>query len=97
MIGIWLTAGASAVVVGYAIGRPVATISPAITSGETHARLAAAEVEAVESSVLEIPTMTISGRFAPPGQPPASRNAGVTEMQGRADDLIIGPGVVTRP
>jgi hypothetical protein len=50
--------------------------------------------EAVESSVLEVPTVTIVGDLPPNAPPAPSTRRGVAEMQ-PPDDLIIGPGFVT--
>jgi hypothetical protein len=96
--GVWLAAIGSAAVVTYAIHRPVvlghATSSRAATARSHTELLEAAEDETtVDSLAMEMPGATIVGYLST--LPPAlSTRLGVAEMQG-ADDLTIGPGVVT--
>jgi predicted TIM-barrel enzyme len=95
--GIWLSAVGTAATLSYAITRPVvlldaARVGHASMAGATQLREAVEET--IESSVLEMPTVTIVGYYSPAMSSPSERLRGATEMQ-RADDLIIGHGVVT--
>jgi len=92
--GVWLAAIGSAAALAYAIDRPVVlvqtTSSRAVTARGQSQLLEAADEEAtIDPSALEMPGATIVGY-------PSSTQLGVAEMQG-ADDMTIGPGVVTYP
>lgn len=88
---VWLSAAGSAAVLSYTLNRPVATVEAAARQtaafqGESSLRPPADEL--IGSSVLELPTVVIVGQAQP--------GTGVAEMQG-ADDVVIGPGIVTYP
>jgi hypothetical protein len=97
--GIWLAAISSAAVLVYALNRPPVLSADARAPRPAkmlEMRPGRPAAETVESSVLEIPTVTIVGYLSPPATPASSTRRGVAEMQ-PPDELIIGPGVVTHP
>jgi hypothetical protein len=92
--GVWLAAIGSAAALTYTLDRPIVLVhtsssQAATTQSPTQLLEAAQEETTIDPSALVMPEAIIVGN-------PSSARPGVAEMQG-ADDVTIGPGVVSYP